>query len=96
MGSITTERIGTQPDIDYKPDFQKYQARTKLRLHTEPLGQISLPSGFPQRLDSKLVWEGEGLAEQFGWTFVLTAEHVEELDNALTHFKGGQPEAFLG
>jgi hypothetical protein len=65
MGSVATETIVRQPDIHYKPDFEKYQARTKVRLQTEPLKQTSLPSGFPQQLVSDLVWEGEGLADKY-------------------------------
>jgi hypothetical protein len=87
MGSVTTEAIARQPDIDYAPNFQKYQARTKFRLQTEPLDLKSLPSGFPKRLESDLIWEGEGLAEKYDWTHVLTPEQVQELENALTHFK---------
>ncbi len=86
--SITTESMGRQPDIEYHPNFEKYQARTKLRLQSEPLDQITLPSGFPQQLKSDMVWEGEGLADKFDWTFELTAEHIEELNKALAHFKG--------
>ncbi|EXJ93768.1 hypothetical protein A1O1_02161 [Capronia coronata CBS 617.96] len=87
MGSIATETVARQPDIDYKPDFEKYQTRTKLRLQTEPLIGKSLPSGFPQELISDLVWEGEGLEDKYDWTYVLTTEDIEELEEALTHFK---------
>ncbi|EXJ92071.1 hypothetical protein A1O3_00621 [Capronia epimyces CBS 606.96] len=89
MGSIATETIvqPQQPDIGYHPDFEKYQARTKYRLQTEPLQEKSLPAGFPKQLVSDLVWEGEGLADKYDWTYVLSAEDVEELEAALTHFK---------
>ncbi|KAL2437195.1 Taurine hydroxylase-like protein SAT17 [Exophiala dermatitidis] len=87
MGSIITETIAAQPDIDYKPDFEKYQARTKLRLQTEPLREKGLPPGFPRQLVSDLVWEGEGLADEYDWTYTLTAEDIEELERALAHFK---------
>ena len=87
MGSITAETIVQQPDIDYKPDFEKYQARAKFRLQTEPLDQARLPLGFPQELVSDLVWEGDGLADKYEWTYALTPEQVEELEDALKHFK---------
>lgn len=87
MGSITTETTAAQPDIGYKPDFEKYQARTKLRLQTEPLREKGLPPGFPRQLVSDLVWEGEGLADKYDWTYTLTAEDIEELERALAHFK---------
>lgn len=87
MASVATETVLRQPDIAYTPDFDKYQARTRLRLTTEPLKEEDLPSGFPRELKSDFVWEGEGLAEKYDWTFVLTDEHIEELETALAHFK---------
>ena len=87
MGSITTETVTRPPDIDYKPDFEKFQARTKLRLQNEDLKNVRLPIGFPQRLESDFVWEGDDLAEKYDWTYVLTEADVEELEDALTGFK---------
>ncbi len=84
MATITHAR---QPDIGYSPDFEKYTTRTKVRLQTEPLLEKSLPPGFPPILESDLVWEGNRLAEKYDWTFVLTAEHVKELENALEYFQ---------
>ena len=87
MGSVGTETLLGQPDITYKPDFDKYQARTRIRLQTEPLEQKSLPSGYPKQLVSNLVWEGEGLVDNYDWTYVLAPKQVEELENALAYFK---------
>lgn len=95
MGLVLVETAVRQPDIEYQPDFKKYQARTKARLHTEPLDQSSLPPGFPQRLESDLVWEGESLANQYDWTYVLTEAEIEELEEALTYFKCQQSLPFL-
>ncbi|OCL02523.1 Clavaminate synthase-like protein [Glonium stellatum] len=96
MGSIAAEAIARQPDITYTPDFAKYQARTHLRLQTETLSQTGLPSGYPQHLVSDLVWEGEGLAQKYDWIYKLTAEQIEELENALTHFKSlGKPMGYI-
>ncbi|RMZ77173.1 hypothetical protein DV737_g4504, partial [Chaetothyriales sp. CBS 132003] len=75
-----------QPDIQYHPDFQKYQSRVKRRLETEAV-TTHLPDGFPRQLNSDLVWEGATIGESYDWNFVLTAEHVEELEAALRHFK---------
>ncbi|RMZ87064.1 hypothetical protein DV736_g5712, partial [Chaetothyriales sp. CBS 134916] len=75
-----------QPDIQYHPDFQKYQSRVKRRLETEPVTK-HLPDGFPQQLNSDLVWDGATIGQSYDWNFVLTTEHVEELEAALTHFK---------
>ena len=77
-----------QPDIQYTPDFIKYEARVKLRQETEVVKARRLPDGFPQQLTSDLVWEGSTL-DNYDWNFVLTPEHLDELEHALEHFKGG-------
>jgi hypothetical protein len=87
MSATATEAIARQPDIAYTPDYAKYQARTRLRLQTEPLKQKRLPTGLPQILHSDFVWEGQGLADKYNWTYELTAAQVEELEDALRHFK---------
>ena len=87
MGSVAPETAVRKPDIDYKPDFEKYQARKKARLQNESLGQISLPPGFPQQIVSDLVWEGEELIEKYDWTYVLSQSEVAELEEALRYFK---------
>ena len=75
-----------QPDIQYAPDFTKYKARAKRRQENEvPKAQL-LPEGFPQQLSSDLVWEGSTL-QNYDWNFTLTQEHLEELEQALAHFK---------
>lgn len=43
-----------QPDIQYHPDYEKYQARTERRKATEILTK-TLPAGFPAELISPLV-----------------------------------------
>ena len=88
MGSIRTETVLQQPGLSYKPDFDQYQARTRFRLQTEPLQKKTLPEGFPKQLVSDLVWEGEGLADKYDWTYVLAPEQIRELEDALEHFKG--------
>jgi len=75
-----------QPDIAYHPDWDKYQARVARRTQTEDLPK-NLPEGFPNELKGDLVWEGETLAQDYTWTYVFSAEQLEEIDNALAHFK---------
>ena len=75
-----------QPDIDYAPNLDKYVARTKRRTNTEKLDK-GLPSGFPSRLESDLVWDGSDIAEKYDWVYELTTEDVEEIEKALVHFK---------
>lgn len=75
------------PDISYAPDWEKYQARTKRRLESEKLDLVTLPEGFPKKLESSFVWEGEGLVETYQWVYELSKEQVEEIERGLVHFK---------
>lgn len=75
-----------QPDISYHPDLGNYKARTKRRLDSEKLVQ-ELPKGFPQRLQSPLVWEGDDF-RQDEWVVTLTESEILELDSAIENFKG--------
>lgn len=76
-----------QPDIGYTPDHNKYLERVKRRLATEQLDQ-TLPSGFPQKLESDLVWDNTDVTARYkDWTYELSASDVEELESALQHFK---------
>ena len=75
-----------QPDIAYAPDWEKYQARAARRAKLEGLPK-TLPDGFPSELKGSLVWEGETLAKDYDWTYVLSAEQLREIDDALAHFR---------
>lgn len=75
-----------QPDVDYTPNFEKYLARTKKRLETENLTK-SLPPGFPAKLKSDLVWEGDGLEKTYDIVYELSETEVEEIEQALEYFK---------
>lgn len=75
-----------QPDIAYHPDWNNYQTRVARRLLTEDLPK-SLPDGFPKELKGDLVWDGETLAAKYNWTYVLSANHLAEIDRALAHFR---------
>lgn len=75
-----------QPDIRYAPDFRKYEARSKRRQQTEAVKTQTLPKGFSQQLSSELVWDGKSF-DDYDWNFVLTQDHIEELEQALAHFK---------
>ncbi|TEA20261.1 Taurine hydroxylase-like protein SAT17 [Colletotrichum sidae] len=75
-----------QPDIDYTPNHDNYLARIKRRQEQEKL-ENTLPEGFPQKLDSELVWDGNTLADTYDWNYVLTDADKKEVDEALQHFK---------
>ncbi|KAF4970845.1 hypothetical protein FSARC_2211 [Fusarium sarcochroum] len=82
---ITTGPVG-QPDIAYGPDLDKYLARVRRRQETETLA-TTLPEGFPQELQSDLVWDGKDLAANYDWNYHLTEADIEEINEALNHFK---------
>ncbi|EKJ72856.1 hypothetical protein FPSE_06902 [Fusarium pseudograminearum CS3096] len=75
-----------QPDISYHPNWETYQARVARRTQTENLSK-EIPEGFPKELKGDLVWEGETVAKEYKWTYTFTAEQLEDIDNALAHFK---------
>ena len=75
-----------QPDINYAPDREKWQARAAKRVATEDL-PTELPEGFPQQLTGPMVWEGSNLAETYDWTYVLNDEQLLEIDRAVTEFQ---------
>ena len=75
-----------QPDIDYSPNIDKYLARVKRRQETEKF-EKSLPDGFPQKLQSNLVWDGTDIQSRYNWTYELNEEEVKEIEDALTYFK---------
>jgi hypothetical protein len=77
----------TQPDIQYHPDYNSYQARSRRRKETEQL-PTTLPDGFPSALASTLVWEGKDIEQREDWILKLTEEQLDELDQALHNFKG--------
>jgi hypothetical protein len=87
MSATVTITQPVQPDIQYHPDYVKYQARTRHRKETDSL-QTSLPAGFPQKLTSPLVWEGKDIEERSDWIYQLSDEQLDEIDAALKSFKG--------
>lgn len=75
-----------QPDIDYAPSLAKYQARVKRRQQTEDLNR-TLPPGFPSKLYSPLVWDGDSESRDQKWVYELTQDDLDEIEAALAHFK---------
>jgi hypothetical protein len=77
-----------QPDIEYHPDEAKYRARTTRRLTDNPdLANVPLPDGFPQKVEGPIVWEGKDWTGEEQWVYDLSDAELEEISNALTHFK---------
>ena len=81
---------GVQPDIQYHPDYSKYVARTARRLAENPnLPSAPLPIGFPDKVAGPIVWKGEDWKNEKQWVYKLSDAELQEIDNAVQHFKGG-------
>lgn len=87
MSAVETITRPTQPDIEYHPDFAKYQERTRLRLESGNL-QTDVPTGFPSQLISPLVWKGKDIEKRSDWAYHLNDGQLDEIDAALNSFKG--------
>lgn len=79
--------VQAQPDIQYHPDYKKFLERGRKRLERETLPK-TLPPGLPQSLSSPFVWDGNDIQSRHDWIVALTESHLEEIDQALNHFKG--------
>lgn len=75
-----------QPEISYHPDLANFHSRSE-RLKQQRSPNQTLPDGFPQELTSPLVWEGKDFTNEKEWTFSLTETQLQEINNALIHFK---------
>ena len=84
--ATTVLTVPQQPDIEYAPNLDKWRARTETRLRQESL-ESELPPGFPRKLESSLVWEGETLKEHYDWVYELKEDEVQEIEEALAHFQ---------
>ncbi|KAB8226114.1 hypothetical protein BDV33DRAFT_186908 [Aspergillus novoparasiticus] len=83
---MAVSRLSGHPEIGYMPDYDSYLARGKRRQETETLDK-NVPEGFPSQLNGSLVWDPRSLANTYDWNYHLTAEELDEINNALRHFK---------
>lgn len=83
---MAAAQVLRQPDIEYHPNFEKYQARSQLRQKTESL-PTTIPGGFPAQLQSPLAWDGKDIESRTDWVVELDDTHLDEIDQALKHFK---------
>lgn len=83
--TTTTTTTHSQPDISYHPDAEKFKLRVE-RLKSYRVGS-GVPVRFPEKLTGDLVWEGKDFTDEKQWTFELTQDHLNEIGEALAHFK---------
>ena len=88
LASTTIQPVTQQPDIEYHPNAEQYKARTARRLAKNPsLAKSTLPEGFPQKVESPLVWEGKDFKGESEWVYGLTPDQLGEIDDAVKHFR---------
>lgn len=75
-----------QPDIAYTPNWDTYQSRVERHVKDEKRSQ-DLPQGFPTKLESDLVWDGQTVSDKYQWWYKLDEADIEEINHALKHFK---------
>lgn len=81
-------------NVSYYPNYEEYTARSSNRLDDESIDR-TLPPGFPQLLNSKMVWEGQNLSlheltssDGTECVLELNDSQLAEIDTALKHFQG--------
>lgn len=74
--------------IDYFPNLDLHASRTlKVKAANERDGLMCLPEGFVASIESAMTWSGKFLKAE-DWTFVLTDQHLQEVEEALRTFQG--------
>ncbi|KAG6918013.1 hypothetical protein DXG01_016865 [Tephrocybe rancida] len=72
MTSTPVPTVLQQPDIEYHPDEAKYRARSSRLLTENPdRVNVSLPDGFPSRVEGPIVWEGKDWTNEDQWVYRL-------------------------
>ncbi|KAK2754355.1 hypothetical protein FQN54_006999 [Arachnomyces sp. PD_36] len=79
--------------LSYYPNREEYTVRAAHRLECDPIDR-ALPEGFPQQLESKMVWDGESFfleehrrSDGTECVLVLDGSQLLEVDAALRSFK---------
>lgn len=85
-GQALTPNRGASADIDWEPNYEKYQKRVAARASLSGL-PTRVPEGWPETLRSPLAWTSDTHSEA-DYVYQLTADQKEEILNAVKHFKG--------
>ncbi len=76
--------------IPFKTDLFRLQYDQSYHRSCFNSQSSSLPEGFPNTLATALSWNGPTLTDDCQYTYVLTDDHVLEIEAALAIFKGMQ------
>ena len=83
--------VSAFPELDYFPNLGAFKARRDSRLQSTIIDN-TLHAGFPEKLESTLVWEPQDLKnEKAEWIHVFSEAEIEEIDTALRKFQGQTP-----
>lgn len=82
---------GEGPDIDWVPSFKNYMARVDRLSKSQHARTTTLPPGFPKKIKAHRAWVGHDFAEEKSYIYVLSETEVNEIEEALGHFKGLHP-----
>jgi len=83
--------VSAFPELDYFPNLGAFKARRDSRLQSTIIDN-TLHAGFPENLESTLVWEPQDLKnEKAEWIHVFSEAEIEEIDTALRKFQGQTP-----
>ncbi|KPM45634.1 hypothetical protein AK830_g919 [Neonectria ditissima] len=77
---------GTSADIDWVPNYEKYVKRTEARSGL-PNVLKKVPNGWPEALDSPLVWTSDTFDKKDDMIFVLDEQQKQEVYDAVKQFK---------
>ncbi|KAK7915281.1 hypothetical protein PG985_012984 [Apiospora marii] len=84
-GQALTPNRGASADIDWEPNYEKYQKRVAARASLKGL-PTQVPEGWPNTLRSPLAWTSDTHSES-DYVYQLTTGHKEEIWSAVRHFK---------
>lgn len=78
-------------EIPYYPNREQYEAGSRCCLQKTYV-EGSLPYGFPEKMDSNMVWEGRDITlthtgEEIPYLVILDHSQLEEIDEALKYFQ---------
>lgn len=76
------------PDIDWVPSLKSYMARVERLSKSQNARATTLPSGFPEKIETHRAWAGHDFAEDKSYIYMLSETEVSEIEEALGHFKG--------
>jgi hypothetical protein len=73
------------PDIEWNPCYQTYIDRVQHLSKLNADRPLSVPEGYPSRVDAPWVWSGSSFDDEY--IVPLSRDDIVEIEKALQHFK---------